>query len=204
VARAIGTSPVPVLTGLGHEIDRSVADEVAHLALKTPTACAAVLVERVRTFRGRVEAAWAAIGQQAVNVVDLQAAALAARAARAGERTRSGLAVASDRLDRHAERLPSSARRAADASARALTRNAERLQADARRHLARDAVTLDGLEGRVRALDPARTLARGWSITRAADGRVVRSVEDVAPGEELTTTLADGQARSRVEEVHRT
>ena len=40
IARAIARSPVPVLTGLGHEIDRSVADEVAHTALKTPTACA--------------------------------------------------------------------------------------------------------------------------------------------------------------------
>ncbi len=42
IARAIAAAPVPVLTGLGHEIDRSVADEVAHTSLKTPTACAAV------------------------------------------------------------------------------------------------------------------------------------------------------------------
>ena len=41
IARAIAAAPVPVLTGLGHEIDRSVADEVAHTSLKTPTACAA-------------------------------------------------------------------------------------------------------------------------------------------------------------------
>ena len=41
IARAIAEAPVPVLTGLGHEIDRSVADEVAHTSLKTPTACAA-------------------------------------------------------------------------------------------------------------------------------------------------------------------
>jgi len=40
IARSIASSPIPVLTGLGHEVDRSVADEVAHTMLKTPTACA--------------------------------------------------------------------------------------------------------------------------------------------------------------------
>ena len=58
VARAIASCPVPVVTGLGHEVDRSVADEVACLALKTPTACAAELVDRVRRFRQGVEGTW--------------------------------------------------------------------------------------------------------------------------------------------------
>ena len=44
---------VPVFTGLGHEVDRSVADEVAHTAFKTPTACAAALVDAVRAVPGR-------------------------------------------------------------------------------------------------------------------------------------------------------
>ena len=54
------------------------------------------------------------------------------------------------------------------------------------------------VEARVRALDPERTLARGWSITRGADGRVVRHPDEVAPGEELTTQLASGAVRSTV------
>ena len=53
IARAIAAAPVPVLTGLGHEIDRSVADEVAHTSLKTPTACAAHLVTLVRPLPRR-------------------------------------------------------------------------------------------------------------------------------------------------------
>ena len=52
---AIVGSALPVFTGLGHEIDRSVADDVAHTALKTPTACAAALVEHVGRFRQRVD-----------------------------------------------------------------------------------------------------------------------------------------------------
>ena len=48
VARAIAACPVPVVTGIGHEVDTSVADEVAHTAAKTPTACAQLLVARAR------------------------------------------------------------------------------------------------------------------------------------------------------------
>jgi exodeoxyribonuclease VII large subunit len=51
----------------------------------------------------------------------------------------------------------------------------------------------------VRALDPARTLARGWSITHDADGKLIRSVDDVAAGTELVTTVADGTVRSTVD-----
>ena len=57
IARAIAEAPIPVLTGLGHEIDRSVADEVAHTSLKTPTACAAALVQAVSTLPRRCRAA---------------------------------------------------------------------------------------------------------------------------------------------------
>ncbi len=61
IARAIVACPVPVLTGLGHEIDRSVADEVAHTSLKTPTACAAALVHDVGAYMTAVERAFVAV-----------------------------------------------------------------------------------------------------------------------------------------------
>ena len=57
---------------------------------------------------------------------------------------------------------------------------------------------LDGVEARARALDPARVLARGFSITHSAGGRLVRSPADAAVGTELVTTLADGEVRSTV------
>ena len=48
IAMAISASTVPVLTGLGHEVDRSIADEAAHSVFKTPTACAEFLVQVAR------------------------------------------------------------------------------------------------------------------------------------------------------------
>ena len=51
---------------------------------------------------------------------------------------------------------------------------------------------------RTDALDPSRALARGWSITRTSDGRVVRDVDQLSPGDEMITQLATGSVRSRV------
>jgi exodeoxyribonuclease VII large subunit len=222
VARAIARSPVPVLTGLGHEVDRSVADEVACLALKTPTACAAELVGRVRRFRAAAEEAWTAIGVEVGDHLATAERGLQMTARQAARQTRGSLAVESARLVGHAQRLPRQAGRtlarataALDvASERSRRRAAHRLEVDSatvaaaagrlRRRvpaLARaDAHTLEALESRVRSLDPARALARGWSITRTADGAIVRSTADVAPGDRITTTVADGRVHSRVED----
>ena len=58
---------------------------------------------------------------------------------------------------------------------------------------------LDNLEGRVRLLDPRAILARGWSITRHS-GKVVRDPATLAEGDDLVTTLAEGELHSTVSE----
>ena len=60
---------------------------------------------------------------------------------------------------------------------------------------------LDAWSIRLSDLDPATTMARGWSITRGADGKAVRSAADVAAGDTLRTTLVDGELRSTVVDV---
>ena len=79
IARAIAASPIPVWTGIGHEIDRTVADEVAHTAFKTPTACAGALVERVRFASTQAERAWARKRTTPRRVPQLSAPWLSAR-----------------------------------------------------------------------------------------------------------------------------
>jgi exodeoxyribonuclease VII large subunit len=73
----------------------------------------------------------------------------------------------------------------------ALARAPGRLDAE-QRHVA-------GLESQVRLVDPANTLARGWSITRDSDGRAVTSAAQLTPGDVLVTTFASGVAESRVD-----
>ncbi|MEE2769441.1 MAG: exodeoxyribonuclease VII large subunit [Actinomycetota bacterium] len=70
VARAIAELPVPVWTGIGHQVDRSIADEVAHTAFKTPTACAAALVETVQVFTNLLEAMRSGIVDHARRIVE--------------------------------------------------------------------------------------------------------------------------------------
>jgi exodeoxyribonuclease VII large subunit len=200
IARAIASSPIPVLTGLGHEVDRTVADEVAHLALKTPTACATALVQRVEAYRAHVEDTWTTITIRAQRTVERSQHDLTGRAHRVATRTRSAVAVAGERIDRISARLPSLARHTLAAEESRLSRGVDRVGRRAPQLLDGELRHLAHLEARARALDPAHTLARGWSITRTADGRLVRRPSDVAPGMVLVTTLAEGELHSRAQE----
>jgi exodeoxyribonuclease VII large subunit len=198
VARAIAACVVPVLVGVGHETDRSIADEVAHRSEKTPTACAAALVGLVAAYWRTVSVLWASIAMEAERAVEHHHRHVEVVAARAGRAAGDGLRAAGHRLDARADRVRLAALghlrdadRRADEQGRRLHRGVPRALAEAER-------TVASLGSRVRALDPDRSLARGWSITRRADGTVVRAPADVAPGDELRTLVAGGELRSSV------
>ena len=70
VARAIANAPVPVVTGIGHEIDRTIADEVAHEAQKTPTAAAVFILTAARAHLEAAEHAWGGIAGWAQRLLD--------------------------------------------------------------------------------------------------------------------------------------
>ena len=174
VAHAVATRVVPVLTGIGHEIDRSVADVVAHTACNTPTACATALVEHAGRFDRATLDLWRRIKGNA-----------AAR-------------LAGDR-----RRLETTARRAAAAGAascrgarREIRRLALTIDGAARHGAQRARLQLDGLEAQARAYDPQRALERGWSITTDGTGRLLRSVADIMPGATLRTRMSDGTVTS--------
>ena len=177
LARTIATLDVAVVTGIGHEVDRAVADEVAHTAFKTPTACAVAIVGQVAAF--------------ADAVADLQESI----AQRAGAST----ARSTDLLDDLAQRTARSATAVLDRRADRLDDKVKRLRRSPLATLDRQAERLAGITNNLRALDPARILARGWSITRLADGTLVRSVTDTAVGDTLVTHVAGGTVTSTVD-----
>jgi len=200
IATTIATSPIPVFTGLGHEVDRSVADEVAHSSLKTPTACAAALVEHVNEFQTQVEQVWAQIDRRANRALLDAGSSLATIAHGIRRATVSAVERSDDRLEHRRHRLRASTDRALERSTDRVTsacavlrRMPARLEPEVRH--------IDAVAARVRLLDPVHTLARGWSITRTSTGQIVRDAADVAPGDTITTTFATGTARSRVEET---
>jgi exodeoxyribonuclease VII large subunit len=221
IAFAIARCRLPVLTGLGHEIDESVADRVAHQSFKTPTKVAEFLVERLsraETVVGRAAERLARAGRVPLGAARERWMAAEKRLLVA----RGRLDVAAARLDRLAERLAraaretlrdsgirrlEAARRLAHAAPRVLDRGrraagvaAWRLVGAARGRLATEQARLDGRARLLAGLSPERTLARGFSITRAASGAILRDAAAARPGERLETTLGRGRIRSRVEE----
>jgi exodeoxyribonuclease VII large subunit len=200
VARAIAAMPVPVITGVGHEVDRSVADEVAHTACKTPTACAQVLVGQVRAFADAVDASARRVAALARTRAALASHTLDEAARRARRSAPVALARESARVERAHGRVEELGRRRVVDAAREVDACARRTGELGRRGVATAGMQLDAAERAVRALDPRRVLERGYTITRSADGRIVRQPGDVASGDELVTELADGRITSRVEE----
>ena len=200
IATTIAMSPMPVFTGLGHEVDRSVADEVAHSSLKTPTACAAALVEHVYAFQSEVERVWSAIDRRANRSLLDATTSLATIAHGIRRATVSAVERSDDRLGHRRQRLGAAATRALERSNdRLVSAHASLRRAPAR--LDPETRHVEAVAARVRLLDPAHTMARGWSITRAADGTIVRSAAELQAGATITTTFAKGSARSRVEET---
>jgi exodeoxyribonuclease VII large subunit len=147
--------------------------------VKTPTACAHLLGERVTRYVAATETAWA----------------------RVTEAARSQTRTARRNVNQQGQAALILTRQTVSGSGRRSDETAERLARSARRQLPASVQTLDHVEERLRLLDPAHTLARGWSITRNADGAVLRSAAEVQPGHTLTTQLASGTVRSTVEDT---
>ena len=198
IAMAIAQSSVPVFTGIGHEIDRSIADEVAHTAFKTPTACAGGFIERVQAFAQNSEYAWSSLCALAARQVEQASSGLLETARRIQQRTVAAVERSDQRLTDRANRVTKSCTRSLDQAGTQLAMASTRLGRRGLQLAAQELQTLIQIEARVRLLDPVHTLARGWSLTRTADGRVIRSTADLAVGDTIVTTLADGQARSAI------
>src|SRR5690606_26775487 len=177
LARAIAASPVPVVSAIGHETDCSLSDFAADLRAPTPSAAAELLVPHADDLRRRLQALL--------------------QRTRATQRAR--LRQAAQRADRAALRLQALRPQArlellAQRQAEAL----RRLQAAWQRRHDRRASRLRELARSLSATSPLATVARGYAILQRDDGRVVRSVGDAAPGDELRARLADGEIGLRV------
>jgi exodeoxyribonuclease VII large subunit len=220
LARCLGASRLPVVCGVGHETDFTIADFVADLRAPTPTAAAELAApERTRLQRHLDELRRAIVRGslrtlgEARQRLDLAAGRLrhpadllrqrrernAALAHRLGAalrhrlgRQRFELARLGDRLGRRRPDL-----RFAGQQLKHLQKN---LAAAAAADVARRRGRLDRLADRLAALDPTAVLARGYSMAIDADGHIIKSAEDVELGSEITVHVAQGRLAARVEQ----
>jgi exodeoxyribonuclease VII large subunit len=204
VARAIATSPHPVWTGIGHTGDRSVADEICQRALITPSGCGEALVAAVTAYLEGIEARSQAIGARGRAALERAGDRVAESRARLASAARHELDQASSSLVLARSRAVHGASVGIERNRAALARQAQEIARIARHSLQGEEQRLAHLHSVLAAFDPKRLLARGWSLTRTADGRVLRSVTEVAPADEIVTVFADGNVTSSVEQVSRT
>lgn len=179
LAAACAQFPIPIITGIGHERDDTVVDMVAHTRVKTPTAVAGLLIERMRDADQRIDRAAAAIQHHVCRLLE-------AEHHRLTDITRRlpGLqALCRMREERHIDLLWQRARMAVG---NRLTHCHHALQLIGQR-----------LEG----CDVQRMLAKGYTLT-LKDGRALTDASCLQPGEVIVTRLAQGEVVSVVKETN--
>lgn len=191
LARTIVQSPVPLVSGVGHETDFTIADFCADLRAPTPTAAAELVAQPREVWLGALDLIEGRIADGIQRLLDARHQRLDQAAARLGRP--SGL-VAREQLQ-----MARTAQRMRHAVLLRLQRMEQAQQAAAAALPVQVQRRIDGLRERVdraalrlELLDPRLVLQRGYALLADADGRAVTSVRQARPGDALRATLADG------------
>jgi exodeoxyribonuclease VII large subunit len=225
VARAIVSSGVPVVSGVGHETDFTIADFVADLRAPTPSAAAELITgaqhrvaERVANQTSRLERAarfQLMHARQKVDNVPLD---------RAERRISANLHRLVQRLDDVGFRMEASVmglirtrqHETAELTADVLHHEPRQMLARIREQLnvsrtrmerslertvRRASAKVEGLDARLRSLSPLAVLERGYALVLNPEGSVIRSTSQVGEGERVRTRLSDGEFGSIVDDV---
>lgn len=180
VVRAIVACSVPVITGIGHETDFTLADFAADLRAPTPTGAAVLATPDAADLR-------AALGSKLLHLDSAVAALLASN-----RRDRTDLEMRLARLSPQ-RKVQEDRQRLDELTERAL----RGLTAGHRLRRAR----VDGLASRLQALSPLAVLQRGYAVVRGPDGRILQSVQQVNPGDAIAARLKDGELSAQVQQV---
>ncbi len=175
IGKAIANAALPVLTGIGHEIDESIADLVAHTPLKTPTAVADFILHHNMVFESEAEQLYLKIIEQS-------------------RLRHQNAAQEVQQIEQHLGFLITSKVKDED---RMLDYIAKELPKNVQNYFKNQHSVLESLEKNIALLSPEQVLQRGFTLT-LKDGKVVKSVADLANDDEIETVFKDGKRASRI------
>ena len=187
----VANFPIPVITGIGHDRDETVLDHVAHTSVKTPTAAAALLIDKM--------------AEQLQNVLDLQEEIKdnvdqrmnderlrLQRFGNAIRNTHVTLTQQIGRLEMMGQKIQGFAHQRILRESNRLEMMSQTIQLYIGQHMQRDKDKLSFIEKTIRMAQPDNILKRGFSITRL-DGHAVKSAASVPQGSTLKIQTADGE-----------
>jgi len=218
IAKMIAGIPVPVISGIGHERDVTVVDEVSNMRAKTPTAVADILITRVKDFEDSLDSLSHRLLHASGGLLRDEKARLSALIRGLDSALRREVMVNAERLERYIRAIKSSVRviqtverhliqeatklriisfNNIRAETRMITDLSQRIKDSVQRRIQTEDRRIKAREDNLYHLDPRNVLKRGYSITRRA-GRVIKSVNDVSVHDIIDTTLYDGSIQSVV------
>jgi exodeoxyribonuclease VII large subunit len=218
LARAICACPLPVITGIGHETDFTIADFVADVRAPTPTAAAELVAPDRAELQRQLQYHCECLARSVERFLEdrmQRLDILSRRLLHPGERIRNQalhLSHLASRLRGSWQRLDESrawslrelgvrharARPDLGARAREMANLAHRVSASLRERMRLAAKELRAVEAHLKHLNPQLVLERGYSITETGAGTIVRDASRLAIGEDVTITFAKGRAEAQV------
>ena len=217
LCKVIAEFPLPVLTGIGHRVNESVADMVAYKNLITPTDLGNYFIQQFHNFSLPVQRAEEAIADKSLRLLaetktKLHGFVLLFRSVvettlvkntskietlRVGLRTKTIQHVSNEKgnIQKLSKAVANDARTLITAERVSVSKLQEGMKNRINVRLSKELMLVNGLENSVRLLDPRNVLKRGFSIT-LVNGRAVTDENEVNAGEELTTLLYNGTLKS--------
>ncbi|MCX7278666.1 MAG: exodeoxyribonuclease VII large subunit [Burkholderiales bacterium] len=201
LARTICQSPVPVVSGVGHETDFTIADFVADLRAPTPTAAAELVAQPRDVWLGALALAGQRLQDAALRQLDALGQRLDSAAQRLG-RPSSLVARQQWKLGQQAQRLRYAALSKLQQEKTHLIAQKVDFPAGVQTALRQRAERLDRADRSLALLDPLLVLQRGYALLRTPLGMPITSTVQAIAGEPLLATLADGEVALQVLQAH--
>ena len=197
LAENVANFPIPVITGIGHERDKTVLDEVACISVKTPTAVAAYLIDNLSRTLARIDGAAEAISVATRRTLERERL----RLARLEHYFLSAFSVKKahllSRLQSYEQRIHSAARHQLLVQRNMLDAHQRTISHRAATHIARERSRLDLLEQRINSANPMNILKRGYSLVMH-NGTIVTDPKQVKSHDDLTIMLHKGVVEATV------